>query len=253
MNAIFAIARRETSAYFASPIGWICLVLFSLLAGLFFSIMLIGYASQAGEMGNMGQEENVTEMLIQGLFGNLSVIALLMMPALTMGLIAADRRERSIELLLTSPVTSAQIVLGKFLGGLGFATVMVLTTLYVPISLVIMGEPDPGVFYASYGGFIVLMAVFVSIGLFTSSVTENQLVALALGFSINLSVWIMGWLGQLVKAGALKAVVEHISMLSHYEQLSKGVVHTNDAVYFITVIGFFLFATTQRVEALRWR
>lgn len=173
MNAIFAIARRETSAYFASPIGWICLVLFSLLAGLFFSIMLIGYASQAAEMGNMGQDENVTEMLIQGLFGNLSVIALLMMPALTMGLVAADRRERSIELLLTSPVTSAQIVLGKFLGGLGFATVMVLTTLYVPISLVIMGEPDPGVFYASYGGFIVLMAVFVSIGLFTSSVTEK--------------------------------------------------------------------------------
>lgn len=253
MNAIFAIARRETSAYFASPIGWICLVLFSLLAGLFFSIMLIVYISQAAQMGSMGDEGNVTEGLMQGQFQQLSVVALLMMPAVTMGLIAADRRERSMELLLTSPVTSAQIVLGKFLGGLGFATVMVLSTFYVPVYLVIMGEPDPGVFYASYGGFMVLMAVFVSIGLFTSSVTENQLVALALGFSINLSVWIIGWLAGFLPASKLQAVIEHLSMLNHFEQLSKGVVHTNDAVYFITVIAFFLFATTQRVEALRWR
>ncbi|GDX81764.1 ABC transporter permease [Deltaproteobacteria bacterium] len=250
MKAIFAIAKRELGGYFSSVIGWIVLVAFTLLAGLFFSIMLVGYASQAG-MG--GPEENITEMMVQGLFGNLSVIVLLVMPAITMGAIAADRREKSIELLLTSPIASWQIVAGKFLGGLAYAVGLVCTTLYVPAILYWLGSPDSGVFYANYGGFIVLMAVFVAVGLFTSSLTDNQLVALVIGFAINLSAWIVGWLAQILDEGAVKSVVEHISMLNHFEQLSKGVVHTNDAVYFASVILFFLFATTQRVEALRWR
>lgn len=253
MSPILSIARRETAAYFASPIGWICLVLFSLLSGLFFSIMVVGYAMQAAEMGGMGGEENVTEMFVQGMFGNLSVVALLLMPALTMGLIAQDRRDRSIELLLTSPISSLSIVLGKFLGGLGFAAVMVATTAYVPALLYWMGDPDTGVMIANYSGFMVLMGVFVAIGLFTSSLTDNQLVALALGFTINLTVWIIGWLGQILKEGAGKAIVEHVSMLNHFEEFSKGVLHSRDAVYFVTVIAFLLFATTQRVEALRWR
>ena len=142
---------------------------------------------------------------------------------------------------------------GKFLGGLGYAAILVATTLYVPAILYWIGDPDSGVFYANYGGFMVLMAVFVAVGLFTSSVTDNQLIALVIGFTINLSAWIVGWLGQMLDEGKAKSVVEHISMLNHFEQLSKGVVHTSDAVYFISVIFFFLFATTQRVEALRWR
>ncbi len=250
MTAILAIAKRELGAYFSSVIGWIVLVAFTLLAGLFFSMMIMSVAVQGG----MGMPEaNVTEMIVQGLFGNLSVIVLLVMPAITMGTIAAERRERSIELLLTSPISSWQIVAGKFLGGLGYAAILVATTLYVPAILYWIGDPDSGVFYANYGGFMVLMAVFVAVGLFTSSVTDNQLIALVIGFTINLSAWIVGWLGQMLDEGKAKSVVEHISMLNHFEQLSKGVVHTSDAVYFISVIFFFLFATTQRVEALRWR
>ena len=253
MKPIFAIAQRETAAYFSSPIGWICLVLFTLLSGLFFSIMIVGTAIQAAEMGGMGGEENLTEMIVQGMFGNLSVVALLLMPALTMGLIAQDRRDRSIELLLTSPISSLAIVLGKFLGGLGFAAVMVATTAYIPAVLYWLGDPDSGVMISNYVGFLVLMAVFVAVGLFTSSLTDNQLVALALGFTINLTVWIIGWLGQILPVDKGKAVVEHLALLNHFEEFSKGVLHTRDAVYFVTVILFLLFATTQRVEALRWR
>ena len=97
------------------------------------------------------------------------------------------------------------------------------------------------------------MAVFVAVGLFTSSLTDNQLVALAMGFTINLPVWIIGWLGQILPVDKGKAVVEHLALLTHFEEFSKGVLHTRDAVYFVTVILFLLFATTQRVEALRWR
>jgi ABC-2 type transport system permease protein len=106
---------------------------------------------------------------------------------------------------------------------------------------------------ANYAGFVALMAVFVAIGLFTSSLTENQLVALIVAFTINLTVWILGWFGQVLKDGAMRSVIEHLSMLNHFEEISKGVLHTRDAAYFLTVIVFFVFATTQRVEALRWR
>lgn len=250
MKAIFAIARRELGGYFSSVIGWIVLVAFTGLTGLFFSLMIGGLALQP-PMGTDNQ--NLTEMVLQNLFSNLSVIALLVMPAVTMGIIAADRRERSVELLLTSPVTSTQIVLGKFLGGLAYAVAMVATTFYVPATLFSLGTPDSGVFYATYGGFVVLMAVFVAIGMFASSLSDNQLIALVVAFGINLMLWILGWAASLPGEGALKATLEHIALLNHFEQLSKGVVHTNDAVYFVSVIVFFLFVTTQRVEALRWR
>lgn len=250
MSAIFAIARRELGGYFSSVIGWIVLVAFTFLAGFFFSVMMVGYAAQP-PMG--APEENVTEMMVQGLFGNLSVIALLVMPAITMGVIAADRRERSIELLLTSPISSWQIVLGKFIGGVAYAAAMVATTFYVPAVLFSLGTPDAGVFYATYGGFVVLMSVFVAVGMFASSLSDNQLISLVIAFAINLTAWIIGWVASVPGEGALKSTLEHIALLNHFEQLSKGVVHTNDAVYFLSVIVFFLFATTQRVEALRWR
>jgi ABC-2 type transport system permease protein len=252
-KAVAAIARREAEAYFAGPIGWICLVLFSLLSGIFFSIMIVGYAIQSAEMGPGSGEANVTEMFVQGIFGNLSVVALLLMPALTMGLIAQDRRERSMELLLTSPISSLAIVVGKFLGGLAFAAVMVASTAYVPAILYWLGDPDSGVVIANYTGFLAMMGVFVAVGLFTSSLTDNQLVALAVAFTVNLTMWIVGWFAQIAPEGAIRATTEHLALLSHFEEMSKGVLHTRDAVYFVSVIVFFVFATTQRVEALRWR
>lgn len=249
MKAIFAIALRELGGYFTSVIGWIVLVAFTFLAGFFFTLMIGSVAMQAG----MGPPpENLTEQIVQGLFGNLGVIAMLVMPAITMGVIAQDRRERSIELLLTSPITSWQIVLGKFLGGLIYAATLVLGTFYVPIFLFTLGTPDVGVFLSTYGAFLSVMAVFVAVGMFSSSLSDNQLIALVIGFSLNLLGWIIGWPKQFLEGGAGDAF-EHMSLLNHFEQLSKGVIHTNDAVFFVSVIVFFLFATTQRVEALRWR
>lgn len=251
MISILAIARRELGGYFSSPIGWVVLIGFTLVSAFFFNLTILGYAVQAMQLG---MEEGITEQMIQGFFGNLSVIAMLVTPAVTMSLVAQDRRERSIELLLTSPVSSLQIVLGKYLGAIGFALVLLVSTLYVPGMLYMMGEPDTGVVLSCYAGFAVLLGVFMAIGLFASSVTDNQLVALLIGFVLNLSMWIVGWFGSgILKEGSLSTIVQHISMLSHFETLSRGVLHVNDAVYFVSVIVLFVFAATQRVEALRWR
>jgi ABC-2 type transport system permease protein len=255
MKAILGIARREWSAYFASPIGWIALCGFAVICGFFFSLMLLMYASQAQQAMAPYQLEqmNVNDWILVPLLQNLSVICLLVFPALTMGLYAADRQQRSIELLLTSPVSSAQIVLGKFLGAMGFAAVLVAVTLQVPLVLDWLGNPDRGVILSNYLGFILLLGAFVAVGGFASSLTENQLVALVLAFAANMMTWVVGWLGDAVKNESVKTVVEYVSIVNHMEDMGKGVVHLGDAVYFLSIIVFFLFCTVQRVEALRWR
>ncbi|MFZ5476378.1 MAG: ABC transporter permease [Myxococcota bacterium] len=255
MRAIVAIARRETAAYFTTPIGWICLCAFVVITGFFFFAMLLAYsdASAQAAFSPYGDQINVDEWIVQPLFGNMGVIALLMSPALTMRLIAEDRRQRVMELLLTSPISSAEIVLGKFLGALGFGAVLAAATLHYAAILFWLGKPDVGIFTCNYVAFLLLLGTFFAVGLFASSLTENQIVALVVAFAFNLMIWVLGWVATGAGDGPLKAAIEGASMLTHVEQLGKGLLHVEDVVYFVTFIGFFLFATTQRVEALRWR
>ena len=256
MNAVLAIARRETSAYFASPVGWICLSGFVILTGFFFFVMLMmygDYASQGMMNPGMADQINVNDLVVSPLFDNMAVIALLMSPALTMRLFAEDRKTRSLELLLTSPVSSLEIVLGKFLGAMGFAGVLTASTLHFPAILYWLGEPDTGIVVANYVSFVLLLATFFAVGMLASAMTDNQLVALVVAFGVNLLLWVVGWSVSSADPGLLKTVVEALSMVTHVETLGKGLIHIKDVVYFLSFIGFCLFATTQRVEALRWR
>lgn len=256
MRNILAIGRREFSAYMTAPIGWVILCAFVLLFSFFFVASLLMYdQASADAVFNpyMADQINVNDMIVAPLFGNMQVILLLAAPAIAMRLIAEDRRSRAIDLLLTSPVRSSEIVLGKFLGAIGFATVLASTTFLYGGILLLLGEPDPGIMFSNFLGFILLFGTLLAAGLFASSLTENQVVALMVAFALGLLFYILGWLGQAMDEGALKSTVEYLSMLSHFEQLSRGVLRLQDIVYFLTFIGFFLFATTQRVEALRWR
>lgn len=256
MRNVFAIGRREVAAYLTTPIGWIILCGFVIWYGFFFLVMLVSYNQAAAEavLSPYGADQlNVNDMIVSPLFGNMAVIALLASPALAMRLIAEDRKNRSIELLLTSPVRSWEIVLGKFLGAIGFSGVLALFTLLYAAILLWLGDPDPGVLATNYLSYFLLFGTFMASGLFFSSLTENQVVALVLAFGFNLLLWIVGWVSSLMGEGTAKTVIEYVSMLNHVEDLARGVVHVQDIVYFLTFIGFFLFATTQRVEALRWR
>lgn len=256
MTAILAIARRETAAFLSTAIGWIALTAFMFIGGSFFAMVLGGYYSQYSQMmfnPDAADQMNVNDWVVQPVYNFLFVVSLFLTPALSMRLIAEDRRQKSIDLLLTSPISSAQITLGKFLGALGFAVVMAATT--VPLLGVIyaLGEPDAGIVTLNLLGFVLICASLLSAGLFASSLTENQIVAAVISFVFNLFMWIFGFLTSIVPEGDLKGVVEGFALLPHAEQLGKGVLHVTDIVYFVTFIGFFLFATTQRVEALRWR
>lgn len=255
MRATFAIARRELHQYFETPMGWLCLCGFVLISGLFFALMTTDYSIQAGQAamsGGMGQDINVNDWLIQPFFANTAVILLLLCPALSMRLFAEDRRQRSMELLLSSPVSSGQIVLGKYLGALGFLAVLLFGTLHTAAILYWLGDPDPGILASNYLGTFLLAASFLAVGMLTSAFTDSQVVALVISFGLLLALWILSWADSLAPS-TWGGVLAHISMLSHMEQMSKGLLHLEDVAYYLSFIGFALFATWQRVEAWRWQ
>ncbi len=256
MTGALNIARRETSAIFNTPVGWIALTAFTFISGFFFTAMLLGYFdaySQSVLNPMQADQLSVNEWVIQPFFSNLGVISLFIVPAVTMRLIAEDRRQRSIELLLTSPISSFEIALGKFLGGMGFALVMAITTLPFIWFLYAFGDPDSGIVGANYLSFILMLGTLISLGTFCSSLTENQIVAFMIAFAVSLFLWISNWPVQSMDDGNVKSAIDYLSMLKHADEMGKGLIHTQDLMYFLSFIGFFLFATAQRVEALRWR
>ena len=255
MKAILAIARREVDAYFATPLGWLALCGFLAITGFFFAIMLTDFSMQSSQsMYNPYQQDsmNINEYLLPSFFGNWAVILLFIAPAISMRMFSEDLSKHSFEMLLSAPISSTQIVLGKYLGALGFLAVMFAATLHYVVILYWLGTPDPGVLSASYAATFLLAATFVAVGMLASAYTVNQVVAFVATFALLLVLWVLSWTETLASSD-LGTVLSYTSMLSHLDQLTKGLLHLKDAVYFLTFIGFFLFATQQRVESFRWR
>jgi ABC-2 type transport system permease protein len=253
MRNVFFIARREMEATFASPIGWLALCAFLVITGFFFASMVGFFALQTTEVGmSPYQDIDLSEYLVAPFFSNTGVILLMLCPALSMRLFAEDRRQRSLELLLTSPVRTSEIVLGKYLGGLGFVVVMLLATAHYPLILWWLGDPDLGVVLSSYLALFLMVGAFMSVGLLTSAFTESQMVALVISFVLLLLFWVASWADSST-AGTMGKVLSYVSMLSHMDQLGKGLIHVQDLVYYASFIAVALFATHQRVEAFRWR
>ncbi len=255
MRAMLAISRRELDQYFATPMGWLCLCGFVLITGFFFALMATDYSMQASQAAfdpYMQGQINVNDWLVAPFFANTAVILLLLSPALSMRLFAEDKRQRSLELLLSSPVSSWQIVLGKYLGSLGFLVMLLAATMHYSLVLYWLGQPDPGILAANYLGTFLLAAAFLAVGMLASAFTENQVVALVLSFGGLLALWVLSWADSIAPSG-WGSVLADLSMLSHMEQLTKGLLHVEDIAYYIGFIGFFLFATWQRVEAWRWQ
>ncbi len=255
MKATLAIARRELDAYFATPVGWLCLFGFVSITGLFFALMISQYSyqsTQAAMSPYMAGELTLSEYLVAPFFGNVAVILLLLCPALSMRLFAEDRRQRAFELLLAAPVSTAEIVLGKYLGALAFLVVLLFGTIHYVGLLYWVGSPDAGVLAASYAGTFLLAAAFMAVGMLASSFTENQVVALVTSFGLLLALWIVSW-GESFAGEKLGAFIGYLSVMHHMEEMSKGLLHLEDVVYYLTFIGFFVFATHQRVDAYRWQ
>lgn len=235
MRRTLTIARRELRGYFNGPAAYIVLGLFLLVMGQFFwqPFFLMNRAS------------------VRGMFDLMSVLLLPAAPAMTMGLLAEEKRTGTIEVLLTMPLRDAEVVVGKFLGALGLLVVLVALTLPYPISVAMLGRLDLGPVATGYLGVVLLGGAMLAIGVLASSWTENQLIAFFTSGMICFAFFMMARFLPFLPTG-IASVVEWASFDYHFDSLLRGVVDTRDVIYFLSLTGFALALAFRALESRRW-
>jgi ABC-2 type transport system permease protein len=246
MRTLGAIVRRELIAYFSSPLAYIVMAAFLLLQGSLFAL-IIGYLSQPGQS---------SLSILQAFFGGTIFFwfFLVVAPLITMRLVAEERRSGTIEILLTSPVTEGQVILGKFIAVLGFYLALWLPTVVYVLMVTSQASVDWGAVAASYLGVALLGALFVSLGLFASTLSRNQIIAAVLAFTGLIVLFGLPLLrGLLISSSSFAAVVDHADLWQHMADYSKGIVDTRHVVYELSLTGLFLFLSTKSLELAKWR
>lgn len=234
MRAIRIIARRELAGYFSSPVAYVFLVIFLLLAGFF--TFTAGAFFERGEAG------------LAAFFGWHPWLYLVLVPAVGMRLWSEERRAGTIELLLTLPVTTWQAIIGKFLASWLFLALALALTFPVVLTVNILGEPDNGTIVAGYVGSLFLAGAYLAVTCMTSAMTRNQVVAFILSVVICLFLILAGFnpVTDLLVRWASPAFVDTVaafSVITHYDGFQKGVLDSRDLFFFLSVIGFALYAT----------
>jgi ABC-2 type transport system permease protein len=253
MRNSLAIAGKELRSYFASPIGWVICGLFLLIFGYFFDTYVEFFLAQSlRSMAGGGAPMNVNISLIRPLLSNATVIVLFVLPSITMRTYSEEKRSGTIELLLTSPLTDWEIIVGKFLGAMGlYATMLLGTMLYMAV-LFAYGQPEWKPLVAGYLGLLLIGGAFISMGLFISSLTKNQIVAGVGTFVAGLMFWIINWMSDNASP-AVAAVLNYLSITQHFDDFAKGVIATDHVIYYLSFIAFGLFLTAKSVDSERWR
>jgi len=253
MRNIAAIAQREVNAYFASPIAYVLIGFFALLFGWFFYVPLAFFIQQSSQMGmNPTQALNINQMLVGPTLMNTTVIMLFLFPLITMRTYAEEKRSGTIELLLTSPVTDVEIIIGKFLGAmLLYAAMLAVTMLHMAI-LFVFGDPEWKPIATGYLGLLLMGGCFLSLGLFISSLTKNQIVAAMATFAVFLMLWVINWISTFV-GPTTQTVLQYLSLTEHFDDFAKGVIDTKHVIYYLSFMAFGLFLTAKSVDSERWR
>jgi gliding motility-associated transport system permease protein len=256
MSNILAIANKELRSYFSSPIAYIVIGFFAFLYGYFYVAILNAFVRQSLQLGQFGmgggQSMNVNQQLIRPLLQNVTVLVLFMLPAITMRTYAEEKRSGTIELLLTSPVTDFQIVMGKFIGAMALYGIMLLVSLIHLAVLFAFGRPEWKPILTAYLGLLLFGGCFISVGLFISTLTRSQIVAFMSTFGVFLFLWVITWIGSMVGPTGEK-LTTYLSIVDHFDDFAKGVIDTTHILYYVSVITFGLFLTAKSVDSERWR
>ena len=255
MSKTTAIYKHELKYYFQSVTAYITIGMFLLIAGYFFYNILSFYnllSFQASRNPVIMEGLNLTDGLLRPLFSNISIVILLLLPLLTMRLLAEEKKQGTFELLLTYPVRDAEAIAGKFLAAVTTYAVMLACTLLYPLLLAIFSDPEPGPIFSGYLGLFLMGCTFISIGTFFSSLTSNQLVAGVTSFGVGLLFLIIGWAAPFV-GPRFAGMLGQFSLLQHFESFSKGIIDTQDISYYLFMTLFFLFLTLRSLESTRWR
>jgi len=246
MGKTLALMRRELVAYFSSPLAYVVLTAFTFINGYVFS-MIVSY---------LNDPRSAPMAAFKLLFGGTIffwLLLLFVLPVITMRLLAEERRSGTLEVLLTAPVTEFQVVLGKFLGSFLFYLFLWAPTLVYVVILSRHSRLDWGPVAAGYLGVVLLGAMFLSMGLLTSALVRNQIVAAVFAFALLVVVFSFGLVEGLVTDPVLKAVLSHMNLWDHMDDFSRGLVDTRRVVYQLSVTGLFLFLATKALEAGKGR
>lgn len=259
MNAIrpvLALAAKEIRVATVSPILYVVGGVFLAIIGLFFSQIVTIASLQSVQMlqfqGALPQL-NLTSLVFQPMFRNVHVILLLVIPLLTMRLLSEERKQKTVELLMTSPVTVAQVVAGKYLAVLALYAGLLALTLYMPVLLAFWGAVDWPTVLSGYLGLLLVGAVYLALGLLASSLTENQISAGVVSLGMILGLWVIGWAALTTEGSQIQAVLEHVSINQHFDNFIKGLISSTSVVYTISLAAFGLFLTHRAIDSGRWR
>jgi ABC-2 type transport system permease protein len=237
MEKIIAIFKKEFKSYFLSPIAYVFITVYLVVSSFLFFQTFFLY--------------NQAEM--RGYFQYLPWIFLFFVPAITMRSWAEERKVKTLELLLTWPVTDFEVVAGKYLAALGFLAVAILLSITIPVTIMIIGRPDLGPIIGSYVGLLLLGAAYLAIGMWISSYTENQIIAFILGVVATFILFMVGSPFIVVFApNVLAPLFTYLGLGTHFESIQRGVIDSRDIIYYCSIVGFFLFLNIQSLASRKW-
>jgi gliding motility-associated transport system permease protein len=255
MSNILAITQKELKGYFASPIAYVVIGFYALIYGFFFYSLVLYFDRQSMQMLGLGAGSppvNVNENMIRPAFLNAMVVFLFVLPMITMRTYSEEKRSGTIELLLTSPLTDFQIIMGKFLGAMSLYVAMLAVTL-IHIGLLFMAsKPEWIPILTTYLGLILMGGCFIAVGLLISSLTKNQIVAVMVTFTVFLMLWVINWIASFTGPTA-QQVLNYLSITDHLDDFTRGIIDTKHVVYYVSFIVFGLFLTARAVDTERWK
>ena len=251
---VAAIFQKEWRHYFGSPIAWVALAVWTFLFGAFFALGLGFYIQQTARMGMEGGKASLNDWLIRNIIHNMSIVAMFITPMITMRLFAEEKRQGTMELLATVPVTDLQIVMGKYLAAIALYALMIASGLLNFTVLWMYSTPSPEWKPVLTGalGLLLLGSCYISLGMFLSNLTKNQMIAGVLSFCAVLGLLVLGWADDPM-GDPVKKVIAYMAVTGHFQDLVKGVINLKDVVFYLSFTIFGLVLAHQSVASQRWR
>jgi ABC-2 type transport system permease protein len=237
MDTILAIFKKEFKSYFVSPIAYVFITVYLVVSNFLFfqSFFLINQAD------------------MRGYFELLPWIFIFFVPAVTMRSWSEERKGKTLELLLTWPVSDLEVVAGKFIAAFCFLTVVILLSLSIPVTIMFLGKPDMGPIFGGYAGALLMGGAYLAIGMWVSSYTENQIIAFILGVVATFVLFIIGNpFFTMAAPQVLVPLFSYLGLSTHFESIQRGVIDSRDILYYLSTIGFFLFLNIQSLASRKW-
>lgn len=247
---IFTLARRELRSLFLSPLAWAILAIVQIILAYLFLSQLQEFLLIQHKLATIENAPGITELVIVPMYGSAAFVMMLITPLLTMRLISEERRNKSLALLVSAPISMTEIIIGKYLGILSFAAIMIAMITLMPLSLYFAGTLDGGLLFTIVLGISLLIAAFISLGLYMSSLTAQPTIAAMSTFGMLLMLWIIDWAGGKANETA-SGLLEYLSMLRHFEAFTKGIFNSSDFIYYLLFISLFLILSVRRLDGDR--